>query len=187
MTSNKRNLLMVGVLIAGSGAGVACQRTPQEAHNDGVEAQRKADEKIEEARQNASDKIAEANKSAAEATEQARKEAAEAQAKANEKIREANRDVSGTHNDVRDWAQKKIDDVDNMIDSATTKAQTAAPKAKAQFNSAIEDVKHERDQLQQQVATLETQAGDQLDKDKQQFTQRVDKVKDHIRSIQKSL
>jgi len=186
MTSKKRNLLLVGALIAGSSAS-ACQRTPQEAHNDGVEAQREADKKIEEARQSASDKVAEANKSAAEATDDARKEAARAQAEANEKIRNANREVSGTHNEVRDWAQKKIDDVDNMIDSATTKAQAAAPKAKAQFNSTIEDVKKERDGLQQEIAVLETRAGDELDKTKQAFTQRVDRVKDHIRSIQKSL
>ena len=46
MTSNKRNLLLVGALIAGSSASVACQRTPQEAHNDGVEAQREADKKM---------------------------------------------------------------------------------------------------------------------------------------------
>lgn len=187
MTSKKRNLLLVGALIAGSSASVACQRTPQEAHNDGVEAQREADKKIEEARQSASDKVAEANKSAAEAADDARKEAAKAQAEANEKIRTANREVSGTHSEVRDWAQKKIDDVDNMIDSATTKAQAAAPKAKAQFNSAIEDVKKERDGLQQEIAVLETRAGDELDKTKQAFTQRVDRVKDHIRSIQKSL
>jgi colicin import membrane protein len=187
MTSNKRNMLLVGALIAGSSASFACERTPQEAHNDGVEAQRAADKKIEEARQAASDKIAEANKSAAQAADDARREAAEAQAKANAKIREANRDVTGTHNEVRDWAQKKVDDVDNMIDSASSKAQAAAPKAKADFNNAIADVKQERDALQAEITVLETRAGDALDKDKQGFSNRVDKIKEHIRSIQKSL
>jgi colicin import membrane protein len=177
-------MLVIGALLA---AGAGCQRTPQEAHNDGVEAQKEADHKIAEARQQASDKIAEANHDVSAATDDARKKAAEAQAEANEKIRAANRDVVGTHDDVRDWAQKKIDDVDNMIDQASTKAQTAAPKAKAHFNNAIEEVKHQRDALQTEVASLEGDQGDKLDKSKEQFSERVDRIKDNIRNIEKSL
>jgi len=73
-----------------------------------------------------------------------------------------------------------------MIDKASTKAQTAAPKAKAHFNTAIEQVKHERDALQTEIATLESRSGDQLNQTKEQFSQRVDHVKDNIRNLEKS-
>ena len=186
MTTNAKTMLVVAALLA-PGAMSGCDRTPAEAHNDGVQAQREADESAEKARKEAADKVAEANRNAVEATEEARKKTAEAQANANEKIREANREITTPHSDLQDWAQKKLDSVDNMIDSASAKAQTAKPAAKAKFNSAIEEVKHERDALQTEVATLETRAGESVDKTKEQFNQRVDRIKDNIRNIEKSL
>jgi len=41
--------------------------------------------------------------------------------------------------------------------------------------------------LQAEAATLEARAGDKLDKTKEQFSSRVDHVKDRIRSLEKSL
>mgnify|MGYP003472045048 CR=1 FL=1 len=186
MTTSTKTWLVVAALLT-PGAMIGCNRSPTEAHNDGVQAQREADEKAAEARKEAADKVAQANREAVEATEKAREKTAEAQANANEKIRDANREITAPHSDVRDWAQKKLDSVDNMIDTASAKAQTAKPAAKAKFNSAIEEVKHERDALQTDVATLETRAGDNLDKSKEQFSERVDRIKDSIRNIEKSL
>lgn len=186
MTTNTKTWLVVAALLA-PGAMLGCNRTPAEAHNDGVQAQRDADEAAEKARKEAADRVAEANKQAVEATEEARKKTAEAQANANEKIRDANREITAPHSDTQDWAQKKLDSVDNMIDTASAKAQTAKPAAKAKFNTAIEEIKHERDALQTDMATLETRTGDELDKSKDQFSQRVDRIKDNIRNIEKNL
>jgi hypothetical protein len=186
MTTKTKTLLVVAALLA-PGAMFGCDRTPAEAHNDGVQAQREADETAEKVRKEAADKVAEANRNAVEATEEARKKTAEAQANANEKIREANREITTPRSDLQDWAQKKLDSVDNMIDTASAKAQTSKPAAKAKFNTAIEEVKHERDALQTEVATLETRSGENVDKTKEQFSQRVDRIKDNIRNIEKSL
>lgn len=186
MTTSTKTWLVVAALLA-PGSMIACNRTPAEAHNDGVQAQREADDKANTARKEAADKVAEANRDAVQATEEARKKAAEAQANANEKIRDANRQITGPNSDVRDWAQKKLDSVDNMIDTASAKAQTAKPAAKAKFNTAIEEVKHERDALQTDLASLEARAGENLDKTKEQFSERVDRIKDNIRNIEKSL
>jgi colicin import membrane protein len=186
MTTNTKTWLVVAALLA-PGAMLGCNRTPAEAHNDGVQAQREADEKAEKARKEAADKVAEANRDAVQATEEARKKTAEAQANANEKIREANREITAPHSELHDWAQQKLDSVDNMIDSASAKAQTAKPAAKAKFNSGIEEVKQQRDALQTEMATLETRTGDDADKTKEQFSQRVDRLKDNIRNLEKSL
>jgi uncharacterized membrane protein YqiK len=186
MTTSTKTWLVVAALLT-EGALIGCNRTPAEAHNDGVQAQREADEKAADARKEAADKVAEANRDAVQAKEEAREKTAEAQANANEKIRDANREITAPHSDVHDWAQKKLDSVDNMIDSASAKAQAAKPAAKAKFNSGIEDVKHERDALQTEMATLETRAGDSLDSSKKQFSDRVDRIKDNIRNLEKSL
>ncbi|HEY2733208.1 MAG TPA: hypothetical protein VGI70_04450 [Polyangiales bacterium] len=189
MTNHKQTLLVIGALVVGASATSACNRSPNEAHNDAVAAQQEADKTAAKAKEDADKKVAEANTDAQKAVDDARKEAAEAQAKANEKIRDANRDITGKTdtNDVRTWAQQKIDSVNNDIDTAKAKAQTAPPKNKAKFNAAIEDIQHQRDVLQTEVASLETRSGDSLDKGKQEFSSRVDRVKDRIQNIEKSL
>jgi ElaB/YqjD/DUF883 family membrane-anchored ribosome-binding protein len=167
---------------------MSCDRTPTEAHNDGVEAQRKADETKAQARKEVTEKVAEADRAVQRASDEARREAAQAQATANQKIREANREITADmRGDVRTWAQEKLDDVDNMIDTANAKAQTAAPASKAKFNDALKDVKHEREVLQTEIVSLEKGAGEGLGKTKEQFVARVDRLKDDIRSIEKSL
>jgi hypothetical protein len=185
--------ITVAALILAPSMLFGCDRTPTEAHNDGVEAQRKADESAESARKEAADKVAQANREVVEANDEARRKAAEAQANANEKIRDANRAITtnsaATNGDTEthSWAQQKLDSVDNLIDGVSAKAQTAAPEAKTKFNNAIEDVKRQRDVLQTEIAALETRSGDRLDKSKEQFAQRVDRIKDNIRNLEKSL
>jgi len=179
-------MLVIAAMLTGSSVGYGCNKTPQDAQQDGIEAQRKADEKMGEARDEANSKIAAAKQDEVEAAQEARKSAAEAQANANEKIREANRST-GNPDDARTWAQAKIDDVDNMIDAASAKAQTAAPKAKAQFSQGLAQVKRERDALRGEVATLENSTGDNLDKNKADFNGRVDRIKSNIRTLEKSL
>jgi colicin import membrane protein len=182
---------VIGALVLGVGATSGCNRSPSEAHNDAVEAQHEADQTAVNAKAEADKKIAEAQKDVQKASDDARKEAAEAQAKANEKIRDANRVIEGKTegktDDVRSWAQQKLDAVNNDIDTVKAKAQTAPPKAKEKFNAAIDEVQHQRDVLQTEVASLETRTGEELDKSKQQFSSNVDRVKDRIHKIEKSL
>jgi F0F1-type ATP synthase membrane subunit b/b' len=187
MNRGTQTLLVIGALVSGSVATYGCNRTPSDAHNDAVEAQHEADQKTADAKQEADKKLAEANADAQKALDEARAKAAEAQATANEKIRDANRVIVGKQGDVRDWAQHKLDDVNSMIDDAKAKAQEAKPVAKTRFNTAIEDVQKQRDVLQTEVASIEEHAGDKLDKTKEQFSERVDHIKDRIRSIEKSL
>jgi vacuolar-type H+-ATPase subunit E/Vma4 len=178
--------LTIAALVTPS-AVLGCNRTPADAHEDAVEAQNKANEQTVEARQAATDAVNDAKDKAATAVDDARKNAAEAQATANEKIRDANREIVKPASDVEAWAKEKLDSVDNMIDETTAKAQAAKPAAKAKFTGAMQDVQKERDQLITEFAALQTRAGDELDKSKQAFSQRVDQVKDRIRGIQKSL
>lgn len=187
MTSTSRTMLVIASMLSLSSVGYGCNKTPQEAQQDGMEAQRKADEKASEARDEANGKIAEANRDQAQAVNDARKEAAEAQANANEKIRDSNRAATANDDSPRSWAQAKIDDVDNMIDSASAKAQTASAKTKAQFSTGIQKVKRDRDSLRSEVSVLEASSGDTLDKNKDKFNDHVDRIKSNIRDLEKSL
>ena len=189
MTSTSRTMLAIASILSCSSVGYGCNKTPQEAQQDGIEAQQKADEKANDARETANNKIAEADRDRTEAAAEARKTAAEAQANANEKIRDSNR-VAANNDDKdnpRTWAQAKIDDVDNMIDAASAKAQTAPAKAKVQFTNGLQQVKRDRDSLRSEVSALEGSAGDRLDKNKEQFSDHVDRIKSNIRNLEKSL
>jgi predicted nucleic acid-binding Zn-ribbon protein len=186
MTNKTKTLLTIAALIAPS-ALVGCNRTPADAHEDAVEAQNNANEKAAEARQAATDAVNDAKDKAATAVDDARKNAAQAQAEANEKIRQANREIVKPATDVEAWAKEKLDGVDNMIDTATAKAQAAKPAAKAKFNGAMQDVQKQRDELNTELASLQTRAGTELDKSKEAFSQRIDQVKDRIRDLEKSL
>src|SRR5262249_18012950 len=132
MTRTVQTLMLMGAVTAGLGFASACNKTPTEAHNDAGEAQREADKTASAAREQADKKaneaIDKANQQVAEANDDAREKAAKAQANANDKIREANRDMSGSQGQLQDWGQKRIDEVNTMIDDAKVKAQTAAPQ-----------------------------------------------------------
>src|SRR5262245_25947817 len=155
MTSKTKTMLCIGALLSGSLAGFGCHKTQDEARRDDVEAQQQADEKIEEANAKAGEKVAEANREAADQKAEARRTAAEAQATANEKIRDNNRAAIDDKDGARSWGQKQIDSVDSMIDDASVKAQSAGPKAKANFKEAMTGVKQQRDALNSQLATLD--------------------------------
>lgn len=187
MTSATQTALLIGAVLSGTLSGYACQKTPNEAHEDGVAAQHEANEKIAEAQTEGADKAAEANREGAAATDKAHKAAAEAQATANEKIRDSNRTVVGDTNEARSWGQKEIDSVDKLIDAASVKAQTTPAENKDRINTAMVDVKQQREALRTGLAALEASTGDKLDKNKAEFTQRVDRIKTSIDKIEKMM
>jgi hypothetical protein len=182
-----KTMFLLSAALSSSLVGIACQKTAEEARTDSVEAQQQADEKIAASNEKAGEKVAAANHDVAEVKTEARENAAEAQATANEKIRDANRAAMGDKDGARSWGQKEVDSVDTMIDAAGVKAQTAAPANQSTFNRAIAGVKRDRDKLHRDLATLEVPPGDKLDKNKAQFSERADRVKDDIRNLEKAL
>ena len=50
MTSTSRTLLVIASLLTASGAGYGCNKTPEQAQQDNMEAQQKADQKAADAR-----------------------------------------------------------------------------------------------------------------------------------------
>lgn len=184
MTTSIRSVLVI-VLVSG-GAGYACQKTPEQAHDDGVAAQREADKATIEANKRAAEKIAEAKRDVVAAADEARKTAVEAQAKANERIRAANRIVAAERDEMRSWGQNEIYTVDGMIDAAFVKAESGTPKAREQFNIAIASIKQQRDMLNTDLPGLEKRMGDQLEKNKAQFIERVDRIKLALQNLEKA-
>jgi len=88
---------------------------------------------------------------------------------------------------LREWGQKKIDEVDHLIDETKVKAQTAAPKVRADFNSAMHDVELRRDALRRELASLETRAGSNYENAKDSLDGRITQLKDRIREIRRTL
>jgi hypothetical protein len=176
MTRNIKKLVLAGAI---AGAAFGC-KNPSDARNEAREAQLEASKKTAEA-------TGEAQKDMQETTDKAREEAAKAQASANDKIREANRETAEQRADLREWGQKKIDEVDHLIDETKVKAQTAAPKVRSDFNSAIHDVELRRDALRSELASLETRAGTEVGNAKDALDGRISQLKDRIREIRRTL
>jgi hypothetical protein len=192
MTRTVKMLLLLGAMTTGLGAGYACNdKSASEARNDAVGAQREADRTALEARRQAdkvtNDSVREADKKVGEATDDAREKIAKAQANANDKIREANREVGDQKAELRKWGQEKLDELNHLIDDAKVKAQTAAPKVRSNFSTAIRDVELRRDALQSELASLEVRAVTNYDKDKDEMTGRIDHLKDRIRQLTRTL
>jgi hypothetical protein len=175
-----RTMLIISALGAGSLAASACNRTPEEARKDGVEAQQEATAKIRDNEQ-------EAQKAVTEAQQAAKYDNAQAQAKANEEIREANREVGADKTELRAWGQKKIDDLNDRIDSARVKAQNAAPKAQTKFDAAMKSVQAKRDQLASEVASIEEPGARTPADFKAHFDTEVSRLEKRIDTVEHSL
>jgi len=154
----------------------------QEAKHEAVETATRAKSKAAEAWREASREAAEATQAAnaavVEANQKARGEVAAAQANANVEVRKANRKTARGTTDLREWSQKKMDDLDNAIDAARAKEQTAAPRLRADFEAGMKAVEVRRDALRADVASIETQS----EKDMAAFKERLEKEGNLLRN-----
>jgi hypothetical protein len=204
-----RTILIIATLGGGCLGAGACGRTPEEAHGDAVEAQRTASKDIHHNNQQAqesidkaerdsaksataatkdtNDAVSSADKKIAEAKQQARQDNAEVQAKANEKIREANVDMIADKADARVWGQKKIDGLNNMIDDARVKAQSAPAKARASLEAGLKEVQTQRDGLTAELASVETEGAKKTAAFKTRLDSEVDRLKLRVEKLERSL
>ena len=183
-----RSKWIVGIALGSLVALVACDRNnPQAEEERARAAQAQADESIAKAQAEAQRKIdearKEANKETTEALNEANQETAEAQKNANEKIRGANENVLEKKNDIKEWANKKLGEMDTRIDESKTKAQKATPTVKEKFERALEDVDAKRDTVRGRIASLEAQSAsaldgvkERLDKDFSEFQTSVNRL-----------
>jgi hypothetical protein len=202
-------MLIISALGGGSLVASACNRTPDEARKDGIEAQQEATAKIRdnkqeaqkaitEAQQEATKKTAAANENTKQVTDEANKKVADAeqanrygnaqaQAKANVEIREANREVGADTAELRMWGQKKIDDLNNRIDSARVKAQKSTPKAQTKFDVAMKGVQAKRDELASEIASIEEPGARTPADFKAHFDTEVTRLENRIDTVSQSL
>lgn len=204
-----RTVLIISALGGASLAASACNHTPEEARKDGVEAQQKAtveirdndrqaQKAITEAEQEAAKKTAQANENTQQVTDEASKKIAEAQqanrygnaqaqAKANTQIREANREAGADKAELRMWGQKKIDGINDKIDSARVKAQKATPKAQTKFDVAMKSVQAKRDELASQVAAIDEKSAPAPADFKAHFDTEITRLENRIDTVEKAL
>jgi hypothetical protein len=204
-----RALTLIAALGFGICTGAACNRTPDEARADGLRAQHEAIVEIrendQEARSLVKETEAEAARDVAETNAAAQKAAMETtkkvdeayqknradnaatQAKANETIREANRERSESENELHQWAQGKLDDLDNTLDGARAKAEKAVPKARANFASAMRSVETKRDAIAAEVASLKTQTASKADVFKTHLEAEVTRLKQRVETLSRTL
>jgi len=183
-----RSQWIAGAVLGSLVALAACDRNDPRAEEERARAaQAQADESVAKAQAEAQKKIdearREANKETTEAMNEANHETAEAQKNANEKIRSANENVLEKKNDIKEWANKKLGEMDTRIDESKTKAQKAAPSVKEKFQRALEDVDAKRDTVRGRIASLDSQTAaaledtkDRLDKDFSEFQTSVKRL-----------
>lgn len=208
MTRFQSILIITGLSGAGFGA-LACNRTPDEAYKEAVETQKEAVQDIRENNQEAqqavteaqreaaktggeaardtNEAVNEANAKAANAIQEARHDNAQVQAEANKDIREANADVIGGKADLRVWGQKKLDDLNNLIDGARVKAQKAIPTAQAKLEVGLKQVEIKRDELTHELASIETQSAEKAAAFKARLDSEVDQLKTRVEKIERAL
>jgi prophage DNA circulation protein len=194
MTRAAKLLLPIGAMIAGLGAGYACNdksTSASEARNEALGAQREADNTALEARREADkrakESMSEATKKVEEANSEAREKIAKSQANANDTIRQAKRELGDQAAELRKFGQEKLDEVNHLIDDTKVKAQTAAPQVRSKVDGAIRDVELRRDALQSELASLEARADTTYDKAKDEINGRFGQLRDRIRQIARSL
>lgn len=172
-------------------AVAACDRSSANEQNKAIAAQHEADDKIAKVQREADQKAAEAQKkadeTAAKAQNEANKDTSQAQANANDVIRTANESILKARTDIREWAHKKLNSLDGDIDSSKTKAQTASAKEKQNFDRVLGDVEAKRMIIQNDVASLDTQAGAALDQFKTRLEKEIDAFQSSVSRLKATL
>lgn len=202
-----RSLLIIVALLGGAAAG--CNRTPAEEQKSAIEAQNEANRDIQEANREASEKtaeirkdvnedtaaarkdydktVAEGNEKVQEAQQEAREKSAEAQANANEKIREANRNVIAADDSLRTWGQERIDTLNNKIDEARVKAETAKPQLRAEVEAGLKDVQTKRDAIVTEFAALDTKSEAEVNRFKGRIDAEIERLEERVDRLENRL
>jgi len=185
-----RSRVLVVVSLFGSLSMLAgCNRTDdqQKAANE----QARADEKIgradEEARKTTTEAQRKADKEVVEAMNTANEKSAKAQTEANETIRAANENMLKARNDLREWAQKKMNEIDNDVDASKTRAQKAPSTAKANFERALQDVEKQRGNVQAELTNLDSQAAASMKDYRGRLEKAFEGFKESVNRLDKTL
>lgn len=188
MTRSK--LALCACLLVPAGVS-ACNRTNADEQQRAAEAQRRADDEIAKSRAEADRRAAEAQRAAderaAKAREQADETQARSQANANDTIRSASEATLKARGDLREWAQKKLDSIDQDVDRAKTKAQTALPRAKADFAAALSDVESKRKTVVDDLSQVESRSGAELDRMKERLEQEIEALRNSVSHLKDKL
>jgi len=186
----RSRVLVVLSLVGCASIFAGCNRT-EDQHQKAVAEQGKADEKIGKAdndmRATANEAQQKADKEVTEAVNAANEKSAKAQTEANETIRTANENMLKARNDLREWAQKRLNDIDNDVDQSKTKAQKASSTAKANFEKALTNVEKERSNVQAELATLDSQAATGMKDYRDRLEKAFDSFKQSVKNLDKTL
>jgi hypothetical protein len=159
-------MIRTTLIAATIGLVLGCDRTTEAERARAAEAQAEANKAITEAQNEATRKLAEAEREVADLKRQladkANERSAEAQAKANETIRDVNEELARERNELREWGQKKMNEMDNRIDGTKAKAQGASADVRDRFDKALEVVDQKRKEVEGELATVNTLAAADL-------------------------
>lgn len=185
-----RSRVLVVASLLGSMSLIACNKSTDEQQRAASE-QATADEKIgkadDEARKEVSEAQRQADKQIAEAVNTANEKTAKAQTEANETIREANENMLKARNDLREWAQKRLNEIDNDVDQSKTKAQKASSTAKVNFERALQDVEQQRGNVVAELSSLDSQGSAQMKDFKGRLEKAFDGFKESVKRLDKTL
>jgi hypothetical protein len=168
-------------------ANATIERAKSEAIKSAAQAQRKADEAQKEASRESAEAAQEANAAVAEANQKARGEGARAQANANVEVRKLNRKLAKETTGLREWSQRKMDELDNAIDAARAKEQTAVPTLRAAFETGMKGVEVRRDAMRADVEAIQTQSAKDMADFKEWLDTEGTRLKDRVQELSAAL
>jgi hypothetical protein len=185
-------LSIAGGALAGSGcssSGAAAEppSVQQRANATIAEAKVEAVKAATQARRKADEAQQEASRESAEANQEAQGEGAQAQVNANVEVRKLNRKTAKETTGLREWSQRKMDALDNAIDAARAKEQTAAPELRAAFETRMKAVEIRRDAMRANVADIQTQSGKDMAAFKERFDTESNQLEDRVQKLSVAL
>jgi ElaB/YqjD/DUF883 family membrane-anchored ribosome-binding protein len=182
--------LLIIVALLGS-LGAACGRSADEdkraTEQKAAEVREDVDDKSAEVREDVADAVDEGREKLDETGAGARDTAANAKDEAEHKLRAANRDLRTGDTDLRTWGKQKIADLDEDIDEAKREAHGATGKARAKFETGIEDVEVQRDAIARKVNESTAVTDEKIEKIKDSVDKQVDTLKDRVDQLSKDL
>ena len=167
--TRKQRATTATTLILGTLFATACDRSPAKEEETARAEQRKADDK------------------AAEYQATANQKAGEDQAKANEAARDAVRTLDATKADLKQSAQKDLDDASRKVDDLRAKSAKATGTARLNLDAALADVDNKRSTVESQIRALDEATADQVNKAKERLDQQIAQLKQSIDQASKKI
>jgi len=167
--------------------GAKTQEEMEDVQKDTQKIGARANEETAKVDRKAREKLESARSSEAEARAEANQDIAEAQAKAGEVKREAQGNVAETREELREWADKEVAEIDLAILDVSSKKETVPETERANFEEAMREVQAKRAAVRRDLARLGSQRPSELPKFDKSVRTELDELRTRVEKLRDTL